>query len=573
MNILQFLIDIRSRDNGVIAQVTRLQNRLDEADRSARNLSATVGGSLRTAFMSLPGAEFFMNPVVAMTAGIGTVSKLGMEAGKTAVSFDVLLGSQEKSADMLGEMNRYAADSPYSRLGVQDAAKTMLGFGVAQDQVMSSLRMLGDIAMGDSERFKGLALVFSQVAAAGKLQGQDLLQLISNGYNPLNDISKLTGKSMSELKDDMSEGRITFEMMRQAMTAATSEGGKFYQMNDRIARTPFGRFGQLADQSLDTLLSLYKVIEPLLIPAFDMLSGILSGLEPVIGAAASGVGWLVQKFKEGNPLVIGAAAAVGAYSLATFVSTSVLKGWTVAQWLQVTAMIAAEKAQKLLNAAMWKNPVGWITLAIGALVAAVVYCWNKFAGFRAFIYTAWDTVKGFGSAIKDYLVDRFWELVDGIGAAGKALGRLVKGDFKGALEEANTASRKLLGFDSTRRMAESGAKVLSQTGGWYEQHLKREESKQQAKEASLSEPQAAAGVLESHSAGDGSQKEKNGGGGGKAEAITAGGTRNTQITVNIQKFFDNINVTMMDRTDTAELSRRILECLNRSVEIAMSAAR
>ena len=572
MNILQFLIDIRSRDNGVIAQVTRLQNRLDEADRSARNLSATVGGSLRTAFMSLPGAEFFMNPVVAMTAGIGTVSKLGMEAGKTAVSFDVLLGSQEKSADMLEEMNRYAADSPYSRLGVQDAAKTMLGFGVAQDQVMSSLRMLGDIAMGDSERFKGLALVFSQVAAAGKLQGQDLLQLISNGYNPLNDISKLTGKSMSELKDDMSEGRITFEMMRQAMTAATSEGGKFYQMNDRIARTPFGRFGQLADQSLDTLLSLYKVIEPLLIPAFDMLSGILSGLEPVIGAAASGVGWLVQMFKEGNPLVIGAAAAVGAYSLATFVSTSVLKGWTVAQWLQVTAMIAAEKAQKLLNAAMWNNPVGWITLAIGALVAAVVYCWNKFAGFRAFIYTAWDTVKGFGLALQEYLVDRFWEIVDGIGAVGKAVIRLVKGDFKGALEEANTASRKLLGFDSTRRMAESGAKVLSQTGGWYEQHLKREESKQQAKEASLSEPQAAAGVLESHSAGDGSQKEKNGGG-GKAEAITAGGTRNTQITVNIQKFFDNINVTMMDRTDTAELSRRILECLNRSVEIAMSAAR
>ena len=238
----------------------------------------------------------------------------------------------------------------------------------------------------------------------------------------------------------------------------------------------------------------------------------------------------------------------------------------------MTAMIAAEKAQKLLNAAMWNNPVGWITLAIGALVAAVVYCWNKFAGFRAFIYTAWDTVKGFGLALQEYLVDRFWEIVDGIGAVGKAVIRLVKGDFKGALEEANTASRKLLGFDSTRRMAESGAKVLSQTGGWYEQHLKREESKQQAKEASLSEPQAAAGVLESHSAGDGSQKEKNGGG-GKAEAITAGGTRNTQITVNIQKFFDNINVTMMDRTDTAELSRRILECLNRSVEIAMSAAR
>lgn len=58
MNILQFLIDIRSKDNGVLSQVTRLQSRLDDADRSANRLSSTIGGKLRTAIMSLPGAEF-----------------------------------------------------------------------------------------------------------------------------------------------------------------------------------------------------------------------------------------------------------------------------------------------------------------------------------------------------------------------------------------------------------------------------------------------------------------------------------------------------------------------------------
>lgn len=62
MNILQFLIDIRSKDNGVISQVTRLQDRLNDADRSANRLSSTIGGKLRTAIMSLPGAEFFTNP-------------------------------------------------------------------------------------------------------------------------------------------------------------------------------------------------------------------------------------------------------------------------------------------------------------------------------------------------------------------------------------------------------------------------------------------------------------------------------------------------------------------------------
>ena len=62
MNILQFLIDIRSKDNGVISQVTRLQDRLNDADRSANRLSSTIGGKLRTAIMSLPGAEFFYQP-------------------------------------------------------------------------------------------------------------------------------------------------------------------------------------------------------------------------------------------------------------------------------------------------------------------------------------------------------------------------------------------------------------------------------------------------------------------------------------------------------------------------------
>ena len=87
MNVLQFLIDIRSRQNGVIGQVGRLQGRMDAAAQSAERLSRTVGGGLREAFLSLPGAEFLTNPVVALTAGAGAVSKLGMDVERASVSF------------------------------------------------------------------------------------------------------------------------------------------------------------------------------------------------------------------------------------------------------------------------------------------------------------------------------------------------------------------------------------------------------------------------------------------------------------------------------------------------------
>lgn len=570
MNILQFLIDIRSKDNGVLSQVTRLQDRLDDADRSANRLSSTIGGKLRTAIMSLPGAEFFTNPIVALTAGIGVVSKLGMDADRTAVSFEVMLGSQQKAADMLNQMNRYAADSPYSRLGVQEAAQTMLGFGVEQQKVIPSLKMLGDIAMGNSERFKGLALVFSQVAAAGKLQGQDLLQLISNGYNPLNDISRLTGKSMSELKDEMSKGNISFDLMVQAMQAATSQGGKFYGMVDRIAQTPFGRFGQLGDQFKDTMLSLYKVIEPLLIPAFDLLSNIMTHSLPVIEGMQKGVRWLIDNFKALAPYIYTAAAAWAGYNTYMFVSTTILKGWTVAQWAQVTAMIAAEKVQWLLNVAMSANPIGLVIAAVAALAAGVIYCWNKFAGFRAVVLTVWDTITGFGKAIKDAVVDRFWEIVDGIGAVGKAMVSLIKGDFEGAWKQAQTGAKKLVGVESAQRFVGSASAVVNKTGTLYQQHLSRETAKQKAKDAAIGDSKAVAGTTTGNVPfGASTQTDAS----GKANEITTGGTRNTQITVNITKFFDYLNVTMMDKADTAEIQRVVLECMNRSLETAMSAAR
>ena len=77
--------------------------------------------------------------------------------------------------------------------------------------------------MGNAERFQRLALAFSQVSAAGKLQGQDLLQMVNAGFNPLQEISKKTGESMLELKERMSDGRISLKEVEEAMKSATSE--------------------------------------------------------------------------------------------------------------------------------------------------------------------------------------------------------------------------------------------------------------------------------------------------------------------------------------------------------------
>lgn len=573
-NIVQYIIDFATRGgNAVVRQAAQLQGRLDAADRSANRLVMSVGKNLKEAFMSLPGASFFSNPIVAMTAGIGVVSRLGMQAETTATSFEVMLGSQRRSVEMLDRINEYAKLSPYDRLGAQEAAKTMLGFGVAADTVVNDLKMLGDIAGGDNQRLRQLALVFGQISAAGRLQGQDLLQLINAGYNPLQDISEMTGKSMEQLREEMSKGAIGIDMVRAAFIRATSEGGRYYGMIDKLAESPAGKFGAMKDTATEALLAIYNVIQPLIIPALETVTSILNAVTPIINAVAKPVQWIFNLFREGNPLVLAATAGIGAYTAAMVVNTTVLKGWKIAELAHYAALLLVEKAQWLLNAAMSANPIGLIIAGIAALVAAIVVCWNKFAGFRAVILTVWDTMKGFAGAIKDLLISRITSLLQGIGKVGQALAKLFTGDFSGAWQTAKEAGLLLMNVEGKKQAFADMRSVVSGIGTNYTSRLEEERQKQKAKDA-ISDPEAAAGTGNGKDAGhnpgmygtDPAQKVAN--------EVTAGGTRNTQITLTIGNLMNDVRISATGIRETGEEIRKtVLEAINRALETSISAAR
>lgn len=94
--------------------------------------------------------------------------------------------------------------------------------------------------------------------------------------------------------------------------------------------------------------------------------------------------------------------------------------------------------------------IGWIA----AIITILIVAWNKFEGFRKVVFQAWEVIKTFGTAIKDYVINRVTDLISGLGGLGRALLRLFKGDFKGAAAEAGVAVGKLMGTNAT---AELGA--------------------------------------------------------------------------------------------------------------------
>ncbi|MDV3880722.1 phage tail tape measure protein [Elizabethkingia anophelis] len=133
---------------------------------------------------------------------------------------------------------------------------------------------------------------------------------------------------------------------------------------------------------------------------------------------------------------------------------------TNAQKMQALWTKIVTAAQWLWNAAMTANPIGLIVAGIAALIAGVVVCWNKFEGFRTVIFKSWEAMKLFGTAIKDFVINRFKELLSGITGIGSALLSFFKGDWKAAWETGKKAVIDLSGYGSASKF---GNQIVS---GW-----------------------------------------------------------------------------------------------------------
>lgn len=256
-------------------------------------------------------------------------------------SFNVLLGNANKASKHIAGLKKMAEKTPFEMGDLAQASQTLLAFGDDANKVQGHLKMLGDISLGNKEKFNGLALVFGQVQSQGKLMGQDLLQMINAGFNPLKVISEETGESMSALKDKMAKGQITFEDVAHAMEVATSKGGQFYGGLEAQSKTFSGQMSTLRD-------NINAFIGQLSAPVFDFLAS------TVLPKAIEGLTWMINNL----PVVESILGAVGAALTTAFaikkfdmiknaitgIASSIKVFIATNPWLLLAAAIAAVTA-------------------------------------------------------------------------------------------------------------------------------------------------------------------------------------------------------------------------------------
>lgn len=278
-------------------QVTfgNLAKGIDKGSLSIEDFSTSLAG-LGTKAGAVAAAVGAAAAVLGVIVSKSVQARREMESME--ISFSVLTGSMEKSKQLIGQMKALGAASPLQTSDIAKAGQTLMGFGVDVHRVMPILRQLSDISMGDSQRFQSLALAFAQMSAQGRLMGQDLNQMINAGFNPLQIISEKTGKSIGQLKDEMSKGNISSQDIANAFAAATQEGGKFYGMTEKLGKSLNGMFNQQQDKLNQQWAELGEKITPQVVSSMELVNEAIDDCFVVVNGLVDLVQEIDSSFKD-----------------------------------------------------------------------------------------------------------------------------------------------------------------------------------------------------------------------------------------------------------------------------------
>ena len=270
------------------------------------------------------GMKVLGGAVAGVTAVMGTGLSLGMkynsEMENYFTNFETMLGSADLATQHVAELKEFASSTPFEMKDLADASQTLLSFGADVENVEPKLRQLGDVSLGNKEKFKSLALVYGQVSSQGRLMGQDLMQCINAGFNPLLEISNRTGESMESLKERMSKGEIGIEEFDQALQWATEDGGRFAGGMEKASQTMTGLMSTLKDNAMSLLGEVVQPISdgmlqtllPAALDAVDQMTKAFreDGVEGLIEAGASVLTNLLLGIANTLPSVIDTALSI-----------------------------------------------------------------------------------------------------------------------------------------------------------------------------------------------------------------------------------------------------------------------
>ena len=204
------------------------------------------GGWLRDQLQnifSIYGAKQFLDNLI----------QIGGEFEKQKIALGALFGSKLKADTMYSKIQNLAVQSPFTFGELTNFTKQLASFGFEYKDIYDTTKRLADLSAGIGVDMGRVILAYGQVFTAKFLKGPELRQFTEAGI-PLvqelaNKYTKERGQQISagDVYNMVSEKQVRFEDVKEIIDKYTSEGGKFYKMQEKLSDSVAGKWLNLKD--------------------------------------------------------------------------------------------------------------------------------------------------------------------------------------------------------------------------------------------------------------------------------------------------------------------------------------
>jgi len=163
------------------------------------------------------------------------------------MAFETMLGSADKAKNLLSEIVETAKQTPFQLDELVVSSKQLLAYGFAQEDVIKTTTMLGDISAGLNLNLADMAWLYGTTRVQGRLFSKDLYQFTNRGIPLTAELAKQFGVTEGEVQKLVEQGKVGFPEVEKALQSMTGQGGQFNDLMIKQSATLGGLISNLKD--------------------------------------------------------------------------------------------------------------------------------------------------------------------------------------------------------------------------------------------------------------------------------------------------------------------------------------
>lgn len=215
------------------------------ANRAAGSIHGITAAAEK---MKLVAGAAFATVGAGLSAAVVEGVKYNAQQEQMLISFETLLGTQKKAQGFVDYLQKAGAATPFETTDLASASRTLLGFGYSAKETKGAIDDMGNAVSalgGSGAELQGLALIFGQIKAKGRLQGEEVMQLAERGIAAQNMLTKRLGMSGDEFQKNLTAGKIDASTAIDALLG--SFGEKYAGSMEKQSETLIGKWSTFQD--------------------------------------------------------------------------------------------------------------------------------------------------------------------------------------------------------------------------------------------------------------------------------------------------------------------------------------